>query len=65
MLYKVFHSYVLEKEEVADPRKLRLFYLKIYSCKTHVLIKLKNDIQYQHNYQKLNIKAHSGFLLGY
>ena len=48
--YKAFHTYVFEKEEVSGPRKPRFYHLKTYGYKAYILIKSKDDIQYQHKH---------------
>ena len=63
--YKVFHTYVFEKEEVSGPRKPHLHHLRAYGCKAYVFIKSKYDAQYRHKRQKLDAKADVGFLVGY
>ncbi len=46
--YKVFHTYVFEKEEVSGPQKPLLHHLRAYGCKAYVLVKSKGDAQYRH-----------------
>ena len=42
-LYKLFYSYVFDKEKVFGPRNSQLHHLKAYRCKAYVLIKLKSN----------------------
>ena len=63
--YKAFHSYVFEQEGVSGPRKPQLHHLKAYGCKAYVLIKSKGDTDRPGKRQKLDAKAHIGFLVGY
>ena len=42
-LFELFHLYVFDKEEISGPKKPQLHHLKVYGCKTHMLIKSKGD----------------------
>ena len=63
--YKLFHTYVFDKEEVTRLRKSQLHHLKTYGCKAYVLIKSKSDPQYYHKLRKLDSKAHISFFVSY
>ena len=63
--YEAFHTYVFEQEEVSEPRKPQLHHLKAYGCKVYVLIKSKGDADRPGKHQKLDAKAHIGFLVEY
>ena len=63
--YEAFHEYVMASQGVDGPRKPILHHLKAYGCKCYVLIKSKGDPDYPGKLQKLQPKAHIGFLVGY
>ena len=63
--YEAFHTYVFDQEDVSGPRKPQLHHLKAYGCKAYVLIKSKSDSNHLGKWQKLDAKAHIGFLVGY
>ena len=63
--YKAFHTFVFEQEGVSGPQKSQLHHLKAYGCKAYVLIKSKGDANRPSKHQKLDAKAHIGFLVGY
>ena len=63
--YKAFHTYVFDQEGVSGPQKPHLHPLKVYSCKAYVLIKSKRDADRPGKRQKLDAKAHIGYLVGY
>ena len=63
--YEAFYTYVFNKEEVSGPRKPSLHHLKAYGCKAYPLIKSKSDSDYRPKKQKLDAKAHIGYLVGY
>ena len=52
-------------EEVFGHCKPHLYHLRTYCCKAYILIKLNDDVQFWHKYQKLYIKPHIGFMLDY
>ena len=63
--YEAFHEHVMASQEVNGPRKPILHHLKAYGCKCYVLIKSKGDPDFSGKLQKLQPKAHIGFLVGY
>lgn len=63
--YKASFIFVFEKKKISRFYKLSFHYVRVYSYKAYILIKLKNDAQYQHKCQKLDIKAYISFLIGY
>jgi hypothetical protein len=63
--YEAFHEHVMASQGVTGPRKPILYHLKAYGCKGYVLIKSKGDPDFSGKLQKLQPKAHIGFLVGY
>lgn len=63
--YKLFYTYVFEKEKIFEPQKLFFYHLKAYSCKTYVLIKLKCNIKYPQKCWKLYAKAYIKYFVSY
>lgn len=64
-LYKAFHIYIFEKKEVFGSQKPLFYHLRAYNCKVDMLIKSKNDPQYQYKCQKLDARAYIGFFIRY
>ena len=63
--YKAFHTFVFKQKRVSGPWKPQLHHLKAYGCKAYVLIKSKRDANHPGKRQKLDAKAHIGYLVGY
>jgi hypothetical protein len=63
--YKTFHDITMPAEGVTGLRKPLTNYLKAYGCRAYVLIKSAGDPDKPRKRQKLQPKAHIGFLVGY
>jgi hypothetical protein len=63
--YEAFHEVTMSAEGVTGPRKPSLNHLKAYGCRSYVLIKSAGDPDRPKKRQKLQPKAHIGFLIGY
>ena len=63
--YEAFHQITMSAEGVTGPRKPIMQHLKAYGCWAYVLIKSAGDPDKPKKRQKLQPKAHIGFLVGY
>ena len=63
--YEAFHEVTMSDEGVTGPRKPTLNHLKAYGCRSYVLIKSAEDPDRPKKRQKLQPKAHIGFLVSY
>jgi hypothetical protein len=63
--YEAFHDITMPAEGVTGPRRPLTNYLKAYGCRAYVLIKSAGDPDKPRKHQKLQPKAHIGFLVGY
>src|SRR6266436_2469008 len=63
--YEAFQDVMMPVEGVSGPRKPALNHLKAYGCRSYVLIKSAGDPDRPKKRQKLQPKAHIGFLVGY
>jgi hypothetical protein len=55
----------MQNKGVTGPRKLTMHHLKAYGCRAYTLIKSAGDPDKPKKCQKLQPKAHIGFLVGY
>ena len=63
--YEAFYDVVMPAEGVSGPRKPTLNHLKAYGCQSYVLIKSAGDPDRPWKWQKLQPRAHIGYLVGY
>jgi hypothetical protein len=63
--YEAFHKVTMPVEGVSGPKKPTLNHLKAYGCRSYVLIKSAEDPDRPRKRQKLQPRAHIGYLVGY